>query len=106
MLYIVTLFLLEVGFSRYEEYTSASEIYEKLILNHINVDLVCAYMVIGNMHKQDAFFAGYTEFSCSEPFLAYTYWFLMSKVFLEYKPGNHIPGLEVPLHNKPPDETN
>ena len=105
VLYVVTTFLMEVGFSRFEEYSSATEIYEKLKANKITVEIVCAYMVLGNLHKRDSIFAGVSDFSCSDPFLAYTYWFLMSNVFLEYRAGNHLPGIEVPLSSKRDDES-
>ena len=87
MLFVVTTFLMEVGFSRFEEYSSATEIYEKLKANKITVEIVCAYMVLGNLHKRDSIFAGVSDFSCSDPFLAYTYWFLMSKGSKIYKIG-------------------
>ena len=86
-------------------HTAPGDLYQRLNALNITVELVCAYMVIGNMNQRKGIFEGITEFSCSDPFLAYTYWFLMSTVFIVYKGGNHIPGLEVDLENKREDES-
>ena len=95
----------EVGIARFEMYTAPEVIYQKLSGLNITVDFVCAYMLIGNMNHRKGLFEGCSEFSCSDPFLAYTFWFLMSNVFLVYKEGNHIPGLEVSLRSKGDDES-
>jgi len=67
---------------------------DKLVAYNITVDLVCAYMVIGNIQQHLGIFKGVTDFSCSDPFCANVYWFLMKQVFLII-PGNIIPGIEI-----------
>lgn len=76
---------------------------ERLCSYQISVELVCAYMVIGNIQQHTGIFKLCSEFSCSDAFCAYVYWFLMRQVFLDI-PGDIIPGVDIALSTKPVEE--
>ena len=75
---------------------NSTELYKELKGVSVDVHLVCAYMVLGSQWKKECLFADIQEFSCTDPFLGYCYWFLMDEVFLKAAEENVncIPGTE------------
>ena len=63
----------------------------------IDVNLVCAYMVLGSVVNNKGLFKDVDDFTSSDPFLGYCYWFLIKEVFLKAAKENvnDIPGFEV-----------
>ena len=104
VLFVVRSFVHDVGTNRYELYTDPKELKEILLAYHISVDVVCAYMVIGNIQQHTGIFKYCPDFTCSDPFCAYVYWFLMKNVFLGIS-MNLLPGIEFSLSTKPAEES-
>ena len=104
VLFVVRSFVHDVGTSKYELYTDQTELKDILLAYHISVDVVCAYMVIGNIQQHMGIFKLCPDFTCSDAFCAYVYWFLMKNVFLGI-PMNSLPGIDFSLSNKPTEES-
>ena len=104
VLYIVSSFVHDIGTSRYELYADPIDLKERLCSYHVSVEVVCAYMVIGNIQQHLGIFKLCSDFSCSDSFCAYVYWFLMRQIFLDI-PGDIIPGVDISISTKPVEET-
>jgi hypothetical protein len=104
VIFVVRSFVHDVGTNKYELFTDPKELKEILLAYHISVDVVCAYMVIGNIQQHTGIFKFCPDFTCSDSFCAYVYWFLMKNVFLGI-PMNILPGFEFSLSTKPAEET-
>ncbi len=104
VLYIISTFTHDIGASRYELHADPIDLKERLCSYHVSVEVVCAYMVIGNIQQHIGIFKSCSEFSCSDSFCAYVYWFLMRQVFLDI-PGDIVPGVDISLSTKPSEES-
>lgn len=95
-------FIGQVGVVKYVEHVNPEELYTELRSLNIDVHLVSAYMILGNMQRhakeKDGIFYGVVEFSTTDPFVGCCHGYLMINFFLKECDVNlfgRIPGLEI-----------
>jgi hypothetical protein len=79
---VVSLFLNATICAPFRARLDVNELLMDLKASFIDVNLVCAYMILGNQVQHEDIFADVHEFSCSDPFLGYCFWFLKKEVFV------------------------
>ena len=83
VLYIVSPFLDASTCAPFRTRSHVGELLRELKACSIDMNLVCAYMVLGNVTHHEGIFKDTCEFKSGDPFLGYCFWFLIKQVFIE-----------------------